>query len=260
MKTKYSICILMCLALLFSLTSCVKDELDTWVSIEASKTEVAVNETVNFTISGNAETYVVYSGDEGIDQNGNKFSHDFTKSYLVITEGKKLDQEEWVLSQAQLDIWTPILTTKIIAYNARNPTAPLNVNTIQEGLKSLVDKPYFFDTAVYRIREIIPYTKKDDPIKYDTNDQIKSDVTTYFTNKSVLLAPEGGFATGVALNRNNLTYSYKFSKPGIYTVTVLGTKVGQKNYTGNGYIDDRTSSASEFDYKRNTDTVTIIVQ
>lgn len=80
MKTKYSISILVLLTILFCFTSCEKDELDTWVSIEADKTTVAINETVTFKMSGNAETYVVYTGDTG---------HDFSKSYLVITGGKK---------------------------------------------------------------------------------------------------------------------------------------------------------------------------
>ena len=57
---------------LLTFSSCEKDELDTWVSLEADKTIVAVNETVTFNVSGNAETYVVYTGDAG---------HDFTKSY-----------------------------------------------------------------------------------------------------------------------------------------------------------------------------------
>ena len=233
----------MCLTLLFSFTSCVKDELDTWVSLVASKSEVAINETVDFIISGNAETYVIYSGDAG---------HDFTKSYLMITQGKKVDQEEYVLSQEQLAIWTPILTAEINAFNFLNPTATLDVNKILAGLTSLVGKPYYKDTAANRLRELMPTLK--------TYADCGNLVTTYFTNNSVILVPEGGFATGVALNRNNLTYSYKFTTPGTYTVTVLGTKVGQKNYTGNGYIDDRTSSASEFDYKRNTATVIITVK
>ena len=78
MKTKYSISILKLLSILFLFASCEKDDLDTWVSIEADKTVVAVDETVTFKMSGNAETYVVYTGDA---------SHDFTKSYLVITGG-----------------------------------------------------------------------------------------------------------------------------------------------------------------------------
>ena len=48
MKTKYSISILVLLTILFCFTSCEKDELDTWVSIEADKTTVAINETVTF--------------------------------------------------------------------------------------------------------------------------------------------------------------------------------------------------------------------
>lgn len=243
MKFKYSTYIVLFLALLFSFSSCVKDELDTWVSIEASKTEVAVNETVNFTISGNAETYVIYSGDAG---------HDFAKSYLMITQGKKVDQEEYLLTQEKLTIWTPILTAEINAFNVLNPNAKLDVNAILTGLTSLIDKPFYKDTAANRLREIMPTLK--------TYTDCGNLVIAYFTNNSVLLAPVGGFSTGVALNRNNLTYSYKFAAAGTYVVTLLGTKLSDKNYSGNGYIDDRTSSASEFDYNRNTATVTIVVQ
>ena len=233
----------MLLTLLFSFTSCEKDELDTWVSLETDKTEVAINETVSFKITGNAETYVVYTGDTG---------HDFANSYLVLTAGKKIDQEEYVLSQTSLGTWTPILTAEINAFNLLNPNATLDVNTILLGLQGLVDKPYYKDTAANRLREIMPTLK--------TYVQCGILVTTYFTNNSVLLAPAGGFSTGVALNRNSLTYSYKFTSAGTYVVTLLGTKLSDKDYSGSGYIDDRTSSAGEYNYKRNTDTVTIVVK
>ena len=231
----------MLLSLLFSFTSCEKDELDTWVSLEADKTIVAVNETVSFKIAGNAETYAVYSGDDG---------HDFAKSYLVITEGKKIDEEVYVLSKASLDSWVPFLTNEIIAFNT--PNATLDLDAILLGLESLVGKPFYKDTAANRIRELMPTLK--------TYSQCGTIVSNLFTNNSVLLAPLGGFSTGVALNRNSLTYSYKFTTPGTYVVTLIGTKLSDKNYSGSGYIDDRTSSASEYDYRRNTATVTIVVQ
>ena len=243
MKTKYSTNILMLLTLLFSFSSCEKDELDTWVSLEADKTIVAVNETVSFKIAGNAETYAVYSGDDG---------HDFAKSYLVITGGKKVDQEEYVLTQARLDTWTPILNAEIIAYNLLNPNTTLDANAIIAGLKRLVDKSYYKDTAANRIRELMPTFK--------LYSDCQNLVGTYFTNLSVLLTPVGGFSTGVAINRNELTYSYKFTTAGTYVVTLLGTRLSDKNYSGSGYIYNSTSSASEYNYKRNTDTVTIVVQ
>lgn len=231
----------MLLSLLFSFTSCEKDELDTWVSLEADKTIVAVNETVSFKIAGNAETYVVYSGDDG---------HDFAKSYLVITEGKKIDEEVYVLSKASLDTWTPILTNEINTFNT--PNATLDLDAIFLGLESLVGKPYYKDTAANRLRELMPTLK--------TYSQCGTLVSTYFTNNSVLLAPVGGFSTGVALNRNSLAYSYKFTTPGTYVVTLLGTKLSDKNYSGSGYIDDRSSSAGEYSYNRNISTVTIVVE
>ena len=243
MKTKYSINILMLLTILFCFTSCEKDEIDTWVSLEADKTTVAVNETVSFTMTGNAETYVVYTGDNG---------HDFEKSYLVITGGKKVDQEDYVLTQANLDTWTPILTAEIAAYNILNPSTTLDANAIITGLQRLVDKSYYKDTAANRIRELMPTLK--------TFTDCQNLVGAYFTNLSVLLTPAGGFSTGVAINRNNLTYSYKFATPGTYIVTLLGTRLSDKNYSGSGYIYNSTSSASEYTYNRNTDTVTIVVQ
>jgi hypothetical protein len=243
MKTKYSIRILMLLSILFCFTSCEKDEIDTWVSLEADKTTVAVDETVTFKMSGNAETYVVYTGDAG---------HDFTKSYLVITGGRTIDDESYVLKQSGLDAWTPILTAEIAAYNIANPNTPLNVNTIITGLQGLVDKSYYKDTAAIRIRELM-LTLKSFP-------ECQNLVDTYFTNLSVLLTPAGGFSTGVAINRYNLTYSYKFRTPGTYVVTLLGTRIGDKNYSGSGYIYNSTASASEYNYGRNTATVTIVVQ
>ena len=233
----------MLLTILFCFTSCEKDEIDTWVSLEADKTTVAVNETVSFKMIGNAETYVVYTGDTG---------HDFTKSYLVITGGKKVDQEEYVLTQARLDTWTPILNAEIIAYNLLNPNTTLDANAIIAGLKRLVDKSYYKDTAANRIRELMPTFK--------LYSDCQNLVGTYFTNLSVLLTPVGGFSTGVAINRNELTYSYKFTTAGTYVVTLLGTRLSDKNYSGSGYIYNSTSSASEYNYKRNTDTVTIVVQ
>ena len=243
MKTKYSISILKLLSILFLFASCEKDDLDTWVSIEADKTLVAVDETVTFKMSGNAETYVVYTGDAG---------HDFTKSYLVITGGRTIDDENYVLTQAKLDIWIPILTTEIADNNADPNKPPLNANVIITGLQNLVDQSYYKDTAAIRIRELMPRLK--------TFANCQNLVDTYFTNLSVLLTPAGGFSTGVAINRYNLTYSYKFTTPGTYVVTLLGTRIGDKIYSGSGYIYNSTASASEYNFGRNTATVTIVVQ
>ena len=233
----------MLLSILFCFTSCEKDEIDTWVSLEADKTVVAAGETVTFKMSGNAETYVVYTGDTG---------HDFTKSYLVITGGRIIDDEDYVLKQSGLDAWTPILTAEIAAYNIANPNSTLDANTIIAGLTTLLDNSYYKDTAAIRIRELMPTLKN--------FGDCQNLVVTYFTNLSVLLTPPGGFSTGVAINRYNLTYSYKFTAPGTYVVTLLGTRLSDKIYSGSGYIYNSTASASEYTYNRNTARVTIVVQ
>ena len=233
----------MLLSILFCFTSCEKDEIDTWVSLEADKTVVAAGETVTFKMSGNAETYVVYTGDTG---------HDFTKSYIVITGGRIIDDEDYVLKQSGLDAWTPILTAEIAAYNIANPNSTLDANTIIAGLTNLLDNSYYKDTAAIRIRELMPTLKN--------FGDCQNLVVTYFTNLSVLLTPPGGFSTGVAINRYNLNYSYSFPNPGTYEVTLLGTRLSDKNYSGSGYIYNSTSSASEYTFNRNTDKVTIVVQ
>ena len=242
----------MLLLILFCYTSCEKDEIDTWVSLEADKTVVAVNETVTFKMSGNAETYVIYTGDIEIKPTGEQISHVFANSYLVITGGRTIDDESYVLKQSGLDTWIPILTSEIAAYNILNPNSPLDTNFIIDGLRRLLDKSYYKDTAAIRIRELMPTLK--------TFANCQNLVQTYFTNLSVLLTPAGGFSTGVAINRYNLTYSYKFRTPGTYVVTLLGTRIGDKNYSGSGYIYNSTASASEYNYGRNTATVTIVVQ
>ena len=156
------------------------------------------------------------------------------------------------MTQGSLDTWTPILTAEIVAYNLANPNTTIDANAVIAGLQGLVDKSYYKDTAAIRIRELMP------TLKTFTNCQ--NLVSTYFENLSVLLTPVGGFSTGVAINRYNLTYSYKFGTPGTYVVTLLGTRLSDKNYSGSGYIYNSTSSASDYTYKRNTDTVTIVVE
>jgi hypothetical protein len=120
------------------------------------------------------------------------------------------------------------------------------------GLRRLLDKSYYKDTAAIRIRELMPTLK--------TFTDCQNLVGTYFTNLSVLLTPVGGFSTGVAINRYDLNYSYKFTAPGTYVVTLLGTRIGDKIYSGSGYIYNSTASASEYNFGRNTASVTIVVQ
>jgi hypothetical protein len=118
----------------------------------------------------------------------------------------------------------------------------------------LVNTLYYFDDAKNLLIGILS------PFKTDIQCEALLNNINIFTKNKVDLTPVGGFSKGKALDRNNLTYSYKFTTAGTYVVTLLGTKLSNKNYSGSGYIDDRTSSASEYDYRRNTATVTIVVQ
>ncbi|MDL2212572.1 DUF5017 domain-containing protein [Bacteroides sp. OttesenSCG-928-D19] len=69
------------------------------------------------------------------------------------------------------------------------------------------------------------------------------------------------FSTGQALPVNDdsgvLTYQYMYSEPGNYKVMVVGSNVSMKDYSGDGYKDDRGSNISASEYKYNTQYSTV---
>ena len=85
-------------------------------------------------------------------------------------------------------------------------------------------------------------------------------VDMYYQDKSTLLAPEGGFSTGAAVDRYEKTMEYSYSAEGTYVVTLIATNVSNKQYSGSGYQDDRTSPGSEYDLSRTIKELVITVQ
>lgn len=73
------------------------------------------------------------------------------------------------------------------------------------------------------------------------------------------------FSTGYVLPVNNnsgiIKYQYSYPTPGTYKVVVVGSNVSFKNYSGNGYKDDRgeTLGAHEYDYNTQMSTLEIVV-
>ena len=111
----------------------------------------------------------------------------------------------------------------------------------------------------YDYREVAKYditTELMPPLPTVANDLVDN----YFQDNSTLLAPDGGYATGVALNRYDLGFTHVYSEPGEYTATVIATNVSNKNYSGSGYKNDRTASANEYNFNRLMKQVTITVQ
>lgn len=58
------------------------------------------------------------------------------------------------------------------------------------------------------------------------------------------------FAIGIPIpvvnNSGKATFKYKYSKPGTYKVTILGSNVGNKTYAGDGYQTNLTPTAAEY--------------
>ncbi len=68
-----------------------------------------------------------------------------------------------------------------------------------------------------------------------------------------------GVNLGSVYSDQKETFSYVYSKPGEFKVNVVATNTGLKNYTGNGYQDQRNYSASEYGVERAVKEVSINV-
>lgn len=240
---KYIYNILVILILVVPFIGCEED-LDFDFNVTATPNPVTVGEPVTFNIVGDLpETYVIYTGDEG---------HEFDKSYLVITEGKDIDQEELVLTSDSLQSLLSWLSPVVVNYNNNIPDSiqPINFDTAYAGLEDMVGLTFIdAQNLRYKIKLLLP----------GLSIEILDQSLTFFTNNSVLLAPEGGFSTGIPINRYEGSFEYSYNTAGTYKATIIGTMISSKKYSGSGYRNDRTSSADEYDYNRVIKEITIKV-
>lgn len=72
------------------------------------------------------------------------------------------------------------------------------------------------------------------------------------------------FAVGIPIpvfnNSGKATFKYKYSKPGTYKVTILGSNVGNKTYAGDGYQTNLTPTAVEYPIARTIQEYEIVVK
>lgn len=235
---------LLVLATLVITISCSKEALEPEVNFTVDNPNPQVGETITFTISGDAETYVVFTGDD---------SHEFIKSHLALTEGVDVDQELVALATDSLPAIRDYLEDPVNNYNTTaNANGQISLDNVMSKIANLVGKEYTNKlTAAYEMWEFAPGLD---------GEVFRDLVDLYFEDKSNLLAPEGGFATGFAIDRYEKTYSYTYSAAGTYTATLIATNVGGKEYSGSGYQDDRTTSGDEYNLNRTIKELVITVQ
>ncbi len=237
---------------IMTLVGCSKDIESPETSFTADKVSLLVGETVTFTVTGDAETYVIFTGDN---------MHDYTKSHLAITEGFDVDQEEVVLTADSLISLTPWFINIVDIHNAslQPGTTPVDANAILGNIETLVDNNYTNkETAIYEAYLFM--TEFNSAEQGKAQNTAREMVNLYYEDHSVLLAPEEGFSTGFAINRYDKTFEYAYNEAGTYTVTLVATNVGDKKYSGSGYSDDRTSSGDEYDLSRTIKELSITVQ
>jgi len=213
------------------------------VELTVDNANSSVVESITFTITGEAETFVIFTGDE---------NHEFEKSHLAATAGLDLDQELVTLANDSLPQIRTFLTPYVDDHNANAGAGnQLDLDAIMTNIATQVDIEYTNKlTAAYIIWQY--FTELEGQVSRDIVDM-------YYEDNSTLLAPEGGFSTGAAINRYDKTYEYSYSQAGTYTVTLIATNVSNKQYSGSGYQDDRTSSGNEYDLGRTIKELVITV-
>lgn len=209
------------LFLLFFSLSCSKSADEASYSFVAEKTEVKVGEKVNFTIKGNCEAFSIYTGDKG---------HEYLKSYAVVTNGLAIDDESLILEKDALAAIETNIRDAIAKHNIDfvSPKVEIDADLAMSRLYSEVaDKTWSSGQATkYALYLILPYMN-------DLHDVIYAEFTDY----SSYLAPEDGFSEGVVLSsadRFDYTYSHSYSATGVYEAVVIGTNLGNKDYSSGG--------------------------
>ena len=222
--------------LITSFISCEQDDLTPDFSVTTTVDADNPNK-ITFSITGDAETFVIYTGDDG---------HDYDSSHLLLTDGKDVDLEERVLTQDGYDLIEPLLTARIESYNnSIDRVLPeVDVDYVLNGVKDNIDKEYTNSlNAKYEIAILMGDMMPDVSAFLD-------DIVTYFDDNSTLLAPVGGFSLGAVIHRYDKEYTYTYSEAGTYKAVVIATNLSTKNYSGSGYQDNATASASEYSYYR----------
>ena len=214
------------------------------VDFTADNINPKVGETVKFTITGEGETFVIFTGDT---------SHEFENSHIAITSNEDTDQELIVMVTDSLPKIRTYLEPFINNYNATvGQTSQINLDNVMTNLATLVDKEYTNKlTAAYEIWQFVSFIP---------GEVTRDLVNLYFQDKSTLLAPSDGFSTGFAVDRYEKTMEYVYTTPGTYLVTLIATNLSDKQYSGSGYQDDRTSSGNEYLYGRTFRELVITVQ
>ncbi|WP_439130882.1 hypothetical protein [Polaribacter sp.] len=225
------------------LISCSEEDLPN-VGLSISNLEPLAGESLTFTISGSADTFVIFTGDE---------NHDFEKSHIAITTGQDLDQEIIVLVSDSLPKIKDYLIPFITTYNGNvGINQQYDIDNVMSEIATLIDKEYTNKlTAAYEIWEFIPELN---------GETIRNIVDIFFENNSVILAPDSGFSTGFAVDKYEKTLQYTYNNPGTYIVTLIATNLSEKNYSGDGYQNDRTASADEYGIYRTYRELVITVQ
>lgn len=238
-------------SLFVALASCSKDEL-----IEApifdftlSATRVAVGEEVELRIIGSAETFSVFTGDSG---------REYVNSHLFVNAGQDVDYEDVWLPSANVELVMSHLESAITAHNNSAATdqtrAIIDREEIRRGLQEIANIR-FTNSELLRVRIF-------DVILELTGVKALSEeiVNQYSENNNLLLAPPGGYSSGFAIDRVEKYFTYSYSTPGTYTITVIGTNVSGKIYSGDGYNTDRVSSGDEYNYARTIREMSITVE
>jgi len=207
-------------------------------TISVNPQQAKVGEPVVISITGDAESFTVFTGDPGAE---------YSKSHAYINAGKDIDYQDYWLPQEKVEAAWQHVIPSIDWHNTKALTDQslpfVDKDAIRDSLSSIADV-HFSNAELFRSRVFSILIELSD-VKLLSNQLL-----TYTENANKEYMPEGGYATGHAIARyvNSLTYTY--DQPGTYTITVIGTSVSRKKYSGDGYNTDRVTHENEYDYNR----------
>lgn len=227
---------------LLSMASCEKEEIP-YFTIGTDKESYSLDEIVTFTIIGDAETFTIYTGDS---------LHYYDSSVAVITENQVIDQEITILPADSLDLVLSVAVDAVDKFNSRNDSLQVDTSLVKDQISALVGKEYYsIQEAQYDLLEILYFVTG-----YTSTIE---KCMAYYTTDALYLAPAQGFSTGFPVDRYEKTFNYQYSKPGTYRVVAIATNVGEKQYSGSGYKEEREQSASDYDYYRHIEEISVTI-
>lgn len=243
------------------LSACTGNDFDSLIYLKASANSIRAGEMVTFTILGDAETYVIFPGDE---------RHMYDSSLIVLTINKDVVSQVIALPCDSLEAVNETIDELSEKFNEsirKKISDAADSHSIDSLTRLLLSVDEIAKMKAHLKAEAgVPYSNADE-VEYrlggflqdffstaerETINMFASGLKQFYvvTSKDVFVIPQGGYHTGIVVDRNKKELSYTYNKTGFYEAVLLATRISDKQYHGSGYKKDASTSGEEYRYYR----------